>query len=124
MDVLLVVHDWLRWAVLAALLGGGAYALLQAPRDAAVFRRPIFSVAVGVVDIQVLIGLVLYVAGGAWREGLFSAVLHPLAMVVAAAIAHVGLARGAREGSRRGHQVVGAAFLLALGFVIVGIPWA
>lgn len=124
MDLVLLLHDWLRWAVLAALLGGGAYALLQVPREDATFRRPIYSVAVGVLDLQVLIGLALYIADAVWGEGLFIAVIHPVAMVVAAVVAHLGVARGAREGGRRGHQVVGAAFLASLGLIIVGIPWA
>jgi hypothetical protein len=122
-DVLLLVHSQLRWVVLAALLLGGAYALLQAPREAA-FRRLPFSVGVGVVDLQVLIGLVLYVSTSGWDEETFVAVIHPIAMVAGAIVAHVGVARAAREEGTRAFQVVGVAFLLALAVIILGIPWA
>jgi cation transporter-like permease len=121
-ELLLAVHGYLRWPVVAVLLAGGAYALLQAPRDVD-FRRAPFSAAVALVDLQVLIGLVLYALGTAWLAEPFIAIVHPATMVLAAAVAHAGVSRGAREGGERGHQIVGAAFLVALGLVALGVPW-
>lgn len=121
-ELLVSVHGHLRWPVLVVLLGGGTVALLQAPRAVA-FRRPPFSVAVGVVDLQVLLGLAVYALGAGWREGPFIAAVHPVTMVLAAVVAHVGVIRGAREEGERAHQIVGAAFLAALGLVILGVPW-
>jgi hypothetical protein len=121
-ETLVEIHSWLRWPVLAALLGGGGWALIQAPRNVAFSRTP-FSVCVAVIDVQVLVGLVVYLANAGWSEGWFVAIVHPLTMLVAAGLAHAGVAKGAREGGTRAYQLVGVAFLLALAVVALGIPW-
>lgn len=121
-ETLVDVHSWLRWPVLAVLLGGGGWALIQAPRGVDFSRTP-FSVCVAVIDVQVLVGLVLYLVNAGWAEGWFIAIVHPLTMLAAAGLAHVGVSKGAREGGARAHQLVGVAFLLALGVVALGIPW-
>jgi hypothetical protein len=71
----------------------------------------------------VLLGIVLYVINAGWTEGWFIAIVHPIAMLVAAGLAHTGVAMGAKEEGTRGYQIVGVAFLLALGVIALGIPW-
>lgn len=123
MDVLLAIHSVLRWVVLGVLLVGGAYALLRAPTGRPFDDRPFVGAAV-VVDLQVLVGLALYLLGSAWEDGTFIAVVHPLVMLAVLAVVHVAVA-GARgeDTPRRAHRRVGSAFLFALLLVALAVPW-
>lgn len=122
-DLLADIHSVLRWVVLLAIAGGGSYALLQAPRGVP-FRRAPFAAAAVIVDIQVAIGVAIYLIDGAWNSGAFFAVIHPVVMLAALGLIHVGVARSrAREGGDA-YRVVGAAFLFAFILVALAVPWA
>jgi hypothetical protein len=112
----LVIHSWMRWAVvvlaLLALARRGRYGLF-------------FTIA---LDIQFLIGLALYLfispntraalanAGAAMHIAAtrFWIVEHPFAMVLALVFAHIGRVKPARQG---------LFFGLALLFILLGMPW-
>ncbi len=121
-DILVDIHSMLRWPVLAALLVAGAYALLRSPRATEFARWP-FSTTVALLDLQFLLGVVVYVLTSGWEERTFIAVVHPAVMVVAVAVAHAAVVRADREGGQRGYQIVGAAFTGLIGLVALGIPW-
>lgn len=134
---LLVVHNLLRWLVLGA--GGAAAGLAFAgkgPVSQGEARAGlVFTIA---LDVQVLIGLVLYglpgsmarnamAAGGAAMKDAvlrFWLVEHPTAMIAALALAHVGRARWKRgaddDAKRRAAKVF---FTLALVAILAGVPW-
>ncbi len=121
-DLLVSIHSALRWIVLAVLLVGGAYALLQAPRPVP-FRRAPFTLMVAVVDLQVALGIGLYLLNDGWRQGFFIARIHPAVMLAAAVVLHIGAVSARRRGGREAWRVIGITFLLALVLVILGIPW-
>jgi len=139
-DVLIVAHSWIRWAVL--LLGLYAFArsasgrLTQrpwTPVDDATGRWFVIS-----VDIQVLIGLLLYFffssyTMAAWRKMAdamaddvirFWAVEHVVGMLAATAFVHVGRVRIRKAtDSRRKHFAAAIFFGLALVLMLLSIPW-
>ena len=139
-DVLMVAHSWIRWAVL--LLGLYAFArsasgrLTQrpwTPVDDATGRWFVIS-----VDIQVLIGLLLYFffssyTMAAWRKMAdamaddvirFWAVEHVVGMLAATAFVHVGRVRIRKAtDSRRKHFAAAIFFGLALVLMLLSIPW-
>jgi hypothetical protein len=138
--VLLVVHSWLRWVVIALGVAASARALggWRARRSWARLDDHLgrwFTVA---FDLQVLAGLTLYLfvspittaafqaPGGIMHNSVlrFWAVEHPFAMIVALALAHVGRARARRatEAWRR-HRAAAIFFGLALAALLVGMPW-
>ncbi len=121
-ELLVEIHSVLRWFVLGVLLLGGAYALLQAPRPLP-FRRTPFTLGVAVVDLQVALGIALYLLNQGWRQDFFIARVHPAVMLVALVVVHVGAVRARRRTGREAWRAIGAAFLLALVLVILGIPW-
>lgn len=124
MDILLTIHSVLRWVVLAALLAGGAYALLRAPTGRSFQDAPFVATAV-IIDIQVLIGIVLYLAGAGWEDNPFMAIVHPAVMIAMLGVVHVAIVGARRqETPQRAHRRVGAAFLFALLLVALAIPWA
>jgi hypothetical protein len=137
-NLVLLLHSWLRWAVLAAAV----YATAAAAADSAGARAERTDHAglafVTLVDIQLLLGLLLYLVlspftkealrdfGAAMRNsGLrFWAVEHSMTMLAAVILVHVGrvLARKAdTPASRRVRLMV--CFGLALVLIVVAIPW-
>lgn len=139
-DVLIVLHSWLRWAVL--LLGIYAFARSAAgrftqrpwtPADDAAGRWFVIS-----VDLQVVIGLLLYFffssfTMAAWRNMAgamadavvrFWAVEHLIGMLAATAFVHVARVRIRKTlDSRRKHFLAAIFFGLALVLMLVSIPW-
>ena len=139
-DVLIVAHSWIRWAVL--LFGVLAFARAASgrftrrdwkPADDAAGRWFVIS-----VDLQVLIGLVLYLffssftkaawrdMGGAMADAVirFWAVEHLVAMLAATAFVHIGRVkvRKATNPSRK-HFLAAIFFGVALVLMLVSIPW-
>ena len=140
----LMLHSWVRWVALvlgvvttvAALVDRGAKAPGAPGAKSAADRLGLFFMIV--LDIQVLLGLLLYVAlspatalafkdfGAAMRDPAlrFWAVEHAATMLLAAILTHAGrvLARSARTpGSKRTRQIV--CFGLATLAMIARTPW-
>jgi hypothetical protein len=137
---LLLLHSWLRWAVI--LLGliatiraiAGAWSkrpwVAMDDRVSKLFGRTL--------DLQMLLGLVLYFFlspitkaamsdfGGAMGVSAmrFWAVEHWLGMVIAIALVHVGIARAKRapDGPAK-HRTLAIFFTLAMLAILASIPW-
>jgi hypothetical protein len=139
-EPLVILHSWIRWIVLLA----GLFALVRAirgkagraawgPGDEAAGRWFVTS-----VDIQMLIGLVLYLflspytmsawsnMGEAMRDPMlrFFAIEHLVGMIGGTALAHVGRVR-IRKASEplRKHTLAIIFFTLALLLIAGSIPW-
>lgn len=135
----LLVHSWVRWAVVIA----GVLALVRAIAGAS-GRRPWtsaddraglwFTIA---LDVQILIGLYLYFAlspftaealknfGGAMRSPTlrFWAVEHAFGMLLGVVLAHVGRMRLRKAESARRHTIAAIFFGIALVVLLASIPW-
>jgi uncharacterized membrane protein YozB (DUF420 family) len=140
-EIFLAVHNWLRWvvvilAVLALVraylgwLGGRPYT----PQD----RRwgSFFAIS---LDIQLLVGLILYFAlsplttaalrdfGSAMRSAdmRFFALEHVFYTVLAVVFAHLGTALSRRQAvDVKKHRIAAIFFTLAVLMLVIGIPWA
>jgi len=139
-DAALHAHSWLRWFVLLVGLVAIARAIVGRssgrPWDRADDR--LGAAFVGLLDLQLLIGLVLYFAlspitkegmrdiGGAMANtGLrFWTIEHPFGMIVAIALAHIGRTRIRKttDAARR-HRTALIFFTLALIVIVITIPW-
>jgi hypothetical protein len=136
----LLLHSWLRWAVLLAGLlallrglsawSGGRPWTRSDDRAGAMF--------VGLLDLQMLLGLALYFLlspittaalqdfGAAMGNApmRFWAVEHVTGMIVGIALAHVGRARIKKAtDERRRHRTAAIFFGLALVAILASIPW-
>ena len=127
MEFFIEVHSIFRWVVLLTAVVAGAFAILAAagarPWDAIAERLSfLFPLA---MDIQVLIGLVVWIFGAAWAGDTFLAWIHPALMLVAVGLAHVGRARSERaEGSKAKGLQAAIFFDLSLLVVLLAIPVA
>lgn len=128
--VLLSIHSWLRWLVLAL----GCVALTRGGR-----RDPLASAWLGMLDLQVVIGLTLYfwlspMTAAAFadpKSAMHDSVLrfwfveHGFAMLVALIAAHVGWVRARRaESDEDAARVRRIAIAVALVAIVAGVPWS
>ncbi len=127
--LILLVHSWLRWAVLAA---GLAAALGGRSRSDTAGKW--FTI---LLDVQILLGLLLYfVLSPFTTEALadfgaamgnsqlrFFAVEHVFGMLIGTALAHVGRKKIARAPIERRGRLALIFYGLALLAIAASIPW-
>jgi hypothetical protein len=132
--IVLFLHSWIRWIALVAAVGATLAAIRR--RDAVADRWSLFAVTA--LDLQMLLGLLLYLAvspnmreilshfGESMKEpaARFWAVEHVTAMFAAVAAAHVGrvLARKARTPEAKRMRVL-VCFGVATVLMLIGMPW-
>jgi hypothetical protein len=137
---LVIAHSWVRWLVLltavlalARAISGRAGRRDWLPADNAAGRWFVLT-----LDVQVMLGLVIYLflspsTMSAWRQMAdamkdpllrFMAVEHPVGILVATALAHIGRARIRKAAApARRHTLALIFFGLALLVMLVSIPW-
>jgi hypothetical protein len=137
---ILFAHSWMRWLVLLVLAAALARAIIgwRARRPFAARDEAVAGMLVGTVDLQVLLGLVLYVflspfssagfrdLGAALGQATlrFFTIEHPFAMILALVVLHVGKVRARRHGADpRRHRTVLIAAAVALALIALSIPW-
>ena len=137
-SIILLLHSWLRWAVLLAGFVVVARALARGGRPWTPTDERAGSWFVITLDLQLLLGALLYFAlspitrqafddfGAAMRtSGIrFWAVEHVFGMVVGLFLAHMGAVRirKAPHDARRHRRAV-LYFTLALIAILAAIPW-
>lgn len=137
---LIVTHSWLRWAVIVfgllavfQAIAGRSSRRAWAPGDAKAGR--LYTIA---LDVQLLIGLILYLgvsptvaaaranmeAAMANSATRFWLIEHPVGMLVALVLAHIGTSRVRRAASDRERFTRAAAFYGASVLIaILSSPW-
>jgi hypothetical protein len=125
MEFLVVLHSIWRWAVLFAAvvalvgaLGGwlGALPPSLAARRAGTF----YAIA---LDVQALLGLVLWIGRGWYATPGYFRFEHPTIMLLALAVAHGGQVLGRRAKTpAAAARTIALATAASLALVIVGIP--
>ena len=140
-NVVLILHSFVRWLVIIV----GIVAAVKAVRGWygkegwLSFDDRLGMIFTMVIDIQLLLGLLLYIffspltrvvfrdlgAAMANAEIRFFAVEHILLMIVALVLAHVGRAVSRRaHAAALKHRQAAIFFSLALFLILVSIPWS
>jgi hypothetical protein len=127
--IVLIIHSWLRWAVLAAGLAAVARGGAQGSSTGRWF--------IMLLDIQMLLGLLLYFVlspfttaalgdfGAAMKtpQLRFFAVEHVFGMVIGIALAHIGAAKIKKAPAERRGKLAMIFYGLALVAILASIPW-
>ncbi len=125
MDILVQVHSLFRWVVL--LLGVLALALSAMaaagarPWDRLTERLAFFFPLA--MDLQALVGILLWLLGQRWNDA-YLGWFHPLAMIGAVGLAHIGRSRSERaDGARARGRQAALFFAISLVVVLIAIPF-
>lgn len=125
-DTLVNIHGVLRWLILLAALVA-LYALVAARKEGgwSSLVRTSTQIYAGLLSLQVLLGLWIWVAQKRWTGGeVFLSWIHPIAMVVAVGIAHGFLGRARREAdAQTKNRLALTAVLGSLVVLVLAIPW-
>ena len=125
MEFLVGLHSLWRWVLLIAFtvamvrgflgwLRGGAWSSTD---------KTLMTLAVTAIDVQFLLGLIVYVSGKHWGNSAFIAYIHPLVMIVALVVAHLVSIRVKREREASGKfRMEALGLLLVLFLVTAAIP--
>jgi len=136
---ILILHSWLRWFVLFALVAriGVAGAAWAQGRTRSGIDKGIGIATVAILDLQLLIGLTVYGTSPTVRGALqnmgaamkdstlrFWAVEHISMMILAVVIAHIAqaLAKKATDDAKS-HRIALIGNAIALITVLAAIPW-
>lgn len=122
LQTLVTIHSWTRWLVLAGLVGAIVFGYLRF-RAKAEWSPHFHQAAVMLVDIQVAIGVVIWLFYDGAKRGFFYAVLHPVAMLLALAVAHAGFGIAKRRNEPKSWLIATVAYTASLVLIVAAIPW-
>jgi hypothetical protein len=135
MSILVTIHSIWRWVLLVAAVAAIVKAFVGwlGRRPYTPLDRRLGMLYTMVIDIQVLIGLILWIgerrfsvfAGGMGDPTLrFYGLEHPLIMLAALALAHVGYSRSRKgSGDVPQHRTAALFYLASLILILAAIPW-
>ncbi len=117
-DFLLNAHDGWQYVTLLAVLVslGLSFTQLMTPRKLQIYR--LTAVA---VDIQVALGIVLWLDVSGWSLGFLQGWLHPLAGLAALGVLHAFVSRAKRASAEDGNRVVRTGLIIATLLVVAAI---
>ncbi len=125
METLVTIHSLYRWFVLAVVVvtvvnGWRRYRAGAAWEEGS--DRP-YALAAVLFDIQIALGLILYLGRQAWTDNIFIAAIHPVGMLVAVALFHIGVARARKQAAVGSHRTAALFALVSLVVLALAIPW-
>lgn len=123
-QTLLTIHSWWRWVVLvvaAITVIKMLYGWL-ARRDWASLDDQLGMIFTITIDIEVLLGLLVWIASQAWGRGMAAAFEHPLTMLLAVVLAHVGRSRARKAADSAAKYRTSAIFYtVSFALILAGI---
>jgi hypothetical protein len=123
-DTLVTIHSIWRWLVLVGLVVALVYGFSRSSDAPALEKstaRP-FTFALILLDVQVLIGLLVWIAGSGWDLDVFRAWIHPVGMLIALGIGHAVVGRAAKSGRPSAYRTAAYGLLATLAIVAATIP--
>lgn len=122
MQQLVTIHSWIRWLVLIALVAGMTLGFIRR-RSEGEWSPHYYQLMVMVVDIQVAIGVSIWLFYDGWKRGFFFSVLHPVSMLLALAVAHGAFVIAKKRNDARAWLIMSTGSALSLALIVAAIPW-
>lgn len=136
MNIIFHAHSGLRWLVLAGILLILIKSVIGLFSNSpySKFDKILGSATVGIMDLQLLLGIVLYVAYSPYTKNFtfdmanaterFWAVEHLSMMLLAIAAAHIGKSKAKKAANPKTQfRLQTMFFSVSLVLILLGIPW-
>jgi heme A synthase len=98
-EFLVTAHAWWQYPVLLAVVVSLFFAFRSSMMDST--AETVYRVTAVVVDIQVALGIVIWLANAGWAQGFMQGWLHPILGLAALGVLHAFIGR-----ARKGHPEV------------------
>jgi hypothetical protein len=125
MEILVSIHSLFRWVVLGAALAALLVAALAWFGSATTDRQGRLATLVFVVaiDVQVLLGLLIYLLGHFWDSAVGRQIRfeHPSLMLLALAVSHLIAARARRSSGLTAARLRTVGIAVSLLIILAGI---
>ncbi|HUG32182.1 MAG TPA: hypothetical protein VMM14_04750 [Acidimicrobiia bacterium] len=112
-------HAWWQYAVLLAVVVSLVLAFRGATMDAT--AETVYRVTAVVVDIQVALGIVIWLADSGWAQGLMQGWLHPILGLAALGVLHAFIGRARKGPPEAANRTVRTGLIIASVLVIAAI---
>jgi hypothetical protein len=119
-DFLLNAHSGWQYVALAAVIIAVVVAV-RGGTDWAGTNTRIYSFSAIAVDIQVLLGIVLWVADSGWSKGALQGWVHPVAGLAALGVIHGFISQARAADNETSNGLMRNGFLIGLLIIVVAI---
>lgn len=119
MDFLVTAHVWWQYVVLLAVIVSLVFAFRNAMMDST--AEMVYRVTTVVVDIQVGLGLIIWIANEGWSLGFMQAWLHPIIGLAALGVLHAFVARARKGHPEVANRTVRTGLIIAIVLVVAAI---
>lgn len=123
MDVFVTMHSWVRWLLLLGLVAAVGLGISRHLKGEVPWEPGYYRATVMALDFQVLLGLIIYFGNEGWDQGTFIAVIHPIVMLLAIAVAHIGLRYASTHLDDGPDRIIGYSYFVSTVLVIAAVPW-
>lgn len=118
-DFFLTAHTWWQYVTLLAVIVALVFAFRSTMMDATSER--VYRLTAVAVDIQVALGIVLWLANSGWSLSFVQAWIHPLVGLAALGVLHAFVGRARKGHPEVANRTVRTGLIIAIVLVVAAI---
>ncbi len=118
-DFFVSAHMWWQYVVLLAVLVSLVFAFRTAMMDST--AETVYRVTTVIVDIQVALGIVIWLANSGWSLGFMQGWLHPILGLAALGVLHAAVGRARKGHPEVANRTVRTGLIVAIVLVVATI---
>lgn len=119
MDFFITAHAWWQYAALLAVVVSLVFAFRGAMMDAT--AEMVYRITAIVVDIQVALGLIVWLSNSGWNMGFAQGWLHPILGLAAVGVLHAFIGRARKGHPEVANRTVRTGLLIVVVLVVAAI---
>lgn len=123
MATVVMIHSLWRWLVVVGALAALVGTLVARRGGAPSWTMRVAKFYSIALDIQVLLGVIIWVGRSWWVGDAFFAYIHPVTMILALGMAHMGTGRERRAQAEGKGGAALLPYLASILLLAIGIPW-
>ncbi len=119
MDFFITAHAWWQYAALLAVIVSLVFAFRSSMMDAT--AEMVYRVTAIVIDVQVALGLVVWLSNSGWSLGFAQGWLHPIVGLAALGVLHAFIGRARKGHPEVANRTVRTGLLITIVLVVAAI---